>query len=454
MRDEHPTATPGTGCRYDLVAIGRTGRRHLPARSTASGWRRCGPSRSSSAAARPTSPSRRRATAAASPSSPAPGATRSAATSSGGAARLRRRRRFVAAGRRAADAGDVLRGLPAGRLPALLLPLPDRARPAHRRRTTCRCDAIRDAGVYWSTVTGLSQEPSRAAHFAAWEARGRRTHTVLDLDYRPMFWADPAEASAQVGKALEHVTVAVGNREECEVAVGETDPQRAADALLERGRRARRRQAGPQGRARRDRATSGSRCRPSPSRSSTASAPATRSAARSCHGLLERLGPAPRSSSSPTSPAPSSPRRLECSTAMPTEARGRAAPSTDRAVTPPCRGGTMTVETQPTGRVADLTEIRAREPRPHRRGAGRPGAAARSLGDGRPAAPRRRRPPGPRRARRARRRAWRWPAGATCSSGSPPRSRGPGSTACSAPPTSSTTCCCWAPSTTRSSSAR
>ena len=31
------------------------------------------------------------------------------------------------------------------------------------------------------------------------------------------------------------MTVAVGNREECEVAVGETDPQRAADALLERG---------------------------------------------------------------------------------------------------------------------------------------------------------------------------------------------------------------------------
>ena len=58
---------------------------------------------------------------------------------------------------------------------------------------------------------------------------------MLDLDYRPMFWADPAEASEQVGRALEHVTVAVGNREECEVAVGETEPQRAADALLERG---------------------------------------------------------------------------------------------------------------------------------------------------------------------------------------------------------------------------
>lgn len=95
--------------------------------------------------------------------------------------------------------------------------------------------AIREARILWLTVTGLSQEPSRAAHHAALAARGRREHTILDLDYRPMFWADPAEASAQVGRALNHVTVAVGNREECEVAVGETDPDRAADALLERG---------------------------------------------------------------------------------------------------------------------------------------------------------------------------------------------------------------------------
>src|SRR5947208_6566639 len=48
--------------------------------------------------------------------------------------------------------------------------------------------AIRDAGVFWATVTGLSQEPSRHAHEVAWQARGRRPLTVLDLDYRPMFW--------------------------------------------------------------------------------------------------------------------------------------------------------------------------------------------------------------------------------------------------------------------------
>ncbi|GHH80148.1 5-dehydro-2-deoxygluconokinase [Promicromonospora soli] len=96
-------------------------------------------------------------------------------------------------------------------------------------------DAIHDAGVFWLTVTGLTEEPSRSAHHVALTARGRRRHTVLDLDYRPMFWLSPADATREVQRALPNVTVAVGNSEECEVAVGETDPHRAADALLEHG---------------------------------------------------------------------------------------------------------------------------------------------------------------------------------------------------------------------------
>lgn len=96
-------------------------------------------------------------------------------------------------------------------------------------------DAVRSAQLFWATVTGLSEEPSRGAHFAAWAARGRAPLTVLDLDYRPMFWESPAAATEQVQKALSHVTVAVGNREECEIAVGETNPHKAADALLDLG---------------------------------------------------------------------------------------------------------------------------------------------------------------------------------------------------------------------------
>lgn len=94
---------------------------------------------------------------------------------------------------------------------------------------------IAEAGVYWATLTGLSAEPSRQAHLAAWRVRDRKALTVLDLDYRPMFWKTEAEASRHAEIALSHCTVALGNREECRIAVGETDPHRAAKALLERG---------------------------------------------------------------------------------------------------------------------------------------------------------------------------------------------------------------------------
>ncbi|MGH3359852.1 MAG: 5-dehydro-2-deoxygluconokinase [Nocardioidaceae bacterium] len=96
-------------------------------------------------------------------------------------------------------------------------------------------DAIRDAGVLWLSVTGLSEEPSRETHHEALAARDRRPFTVLDLDYRPMFWDSAAHATEQVQKALPGVTVAVGNLEECEIAVGESDPDRAAQALLDAG---------------------------------------------------------------------------------------------------------------------------------------------------------------------------------------------------------------------------
>ncbi|MER0445827.1 5-dehydro-2-deoxygluconokinase [Streptomyces sp. Edi4] len=64
---------------------------------------------------------------------------------------------------------------------------------------------------------------------------GRSGHTVFDLDWRPMFWADPAEARPHYRAALAHATVAVGNLDECEVATGEREPRAAAEALLGAG---------------------------------------------------------------------------------------------------------------------------------------------------------------------------------------------------------------------------
>ena len=96
-------------------------------------------------------------------------------------------------------------------------------------------ELVRGARLFWTIGSALSEEPSRSAMHAAYAARGRAPLTVLDLDYRPMFWPDRAAATAQLERALEHVTVAVGNLDECHTAVGERDPHRAAAALLERG---------------------------------------------------------------------------------------------------------------------------------------------------------------------------------------------------------------------------
>ncbi|MCN9242670.1 5-dehydro-2-deoxygluconokinase [Streptomyces sp. RY43-2] len=95
--------------------------------------------------------------------------------------------------------------------------------------------AIRSARVFWVTGTGLSDEPSRSATLAALAARGRSGITVFDLDWRPMFWQDPATAPAYYAEALRHATVAVGNLAECEIATGGREPRACAEALLAAG---------------------------------------------------------------------------------------------------------------------------------------------------------------------------------------------------------------------------
>jgi 5-dehydro-2-deoxygluconokinase len=103
------------------------------------------------------------------------------------------------------------------------------------RREELDLDAIRSAGVFWGTVTGLCAEPSRGATLAALAARGGRGITVLDLDYRPQFWPSPQDARHWAQQALRHVSVAVGNLDECDMAVGQREPLAAAQALHEFG---------------------------------------------------------------------------------------------------------------------------------------------------------------------------------------------------------------------------
>ena len=96
-------------------------------------------------------------------------------------------------------------------------------------------ELVRGVDVLWVAASSMAQEPARSTIQAMLATRRRARHTVLDLDYRPAFWNSPADAVDVIGAAVGAATVAVGNRAECEVAVGTGDADGAARRLLDRG---------------------------------------------------------------------------------------------------------------------------------------------------------------------------------------------------------------------------
>ena len=98
-------------------------------------------------------------------------------------------------------------------------------------------EVVQGAKILWISQTSLSQGSSAETCLSWMELRDRTQHTILDLDYRPSLWASPAEATAMAQRAIARATIVVGNREECEIALGISDPDAAADALLAMGAR-------------------------------------------------------------------------------------------------------------------------------------------------------------------------------------------------------------------------
>lgn len=101
-------------------------------------------------------------------------------------------------------------------------------------------ELITEVPLLWVTGTGVSVDPARTTQLEMLAHRGRPDSdagrwTVLDLDWRPMFWPEPEDARREYESMLEHVTVVVGNRAEVEVAVGTAQPEQAARRLLDRG---------------------------------------------------------------------------------------------------------------------------------------------------------------------------------------------------------------------------
>jgi 5-dehydro-2-deoxygluconokinase len=95
--------------------------------------------------------------------------------------------------------------------------------------------AVVDVPILWLTGAWFSNAPARDTCWELLTIRNRAAHVVFDIDYRTNFWPNGEAATADLSPVLDHVTVAVGNRAECLVAVGSADPPEAARRLLARG---------------------------------------------------------------------------------------------------------------------------------------------------------------------------------------------------------------------------
>lgn len=96
-------------------------------------------------------------------------------------------------------------------------------------------EGISRAGIFWTTGTGLSAEPSRSATIAALASRPAGAMNVHDLDHRAELWPSSEDAVREARRALEFARVVVGNRGEAEVVTGAAEPGEQAARLLELG---------------------------------------------------------------------------------------------------------------------------------------------------------------------------------------------------------------------------
>ena len=94
-------------------------------------------------------------------------------------------------------------------------------------------EAVANAPVLLASATGLARENSRVAHTAALE---QHRHTaIVDLDYRPPFWANATAYRDAIQAVLPRADIVVGNEDEVRAATGMDDPRNGIDRLRSLG---------------------------------------------------------------------------------------------------------------------------------------------------------------------------------------------------------------------------
>jgi len=96
-------------------------------------------------------------------------------------------------------------------------------------------ETLESAKIFWVSACALSSGETAKSAITWLTQRGRKSESIIDLDYRPSFWPNVEAARAAAQEVIAMCTIAIGNIAECQVALGISDPQEAATELLRRG---------------------------------------------------------------------------------------------------------------------------------------------------------------------------------------------------------------------------
>lgn len=96
-------------------------------------------------------------------------------------------------------------------------------------------DAITGCKALWFSLSTFAQGRTALAAGSWLQTRARKEFTLIDLDYRPTFWNSGQDSKKAAQSAIELASVVLGNKIECQQALGISNPDDVIKALLAKG---------------------------------------------------------------------------------------------------------------------------------------------------------------------------------------------------------------------------
>ncbi len=96
-------------------------------------------------------------------------------------------------------------------------------------------EAISGCKALWFSLSTFSQGTTAQSAKSWLQTRARKEFTLIDLDYRPTFWNSVEDSQKAAQEAIDLASVVLGNKIECQQALGINNPDDVIKALFDRG---------------------------------------------------------------------------------------------------------------------------------------------------------------------------------------------------------------------------